>query len=165
MDNIADNSTKLGSAFPNNIDTNVISNDITESVNKTNSILDEIMKLISDTTSGTSSSIGIINNFSLNDIYNQYIQFISTLNTVQVGAIAYILVSITIIFLLTNILLAHYGDKIINYFKIEIKYPKLSKIIMLRRKFNNFYIVTYSLIAIFLLLYIIYINVLILSYT
>jgi len=103
---------------------------LTESVNKYKSILDEIIKMISDNNNG--------NHLTVNEIYTQYINFLSSLTTIQVGALCYILLSITIIYLLTNILLAHYGDKIIKYFKIEIKYPNLSKFIMLRRKFNDF---------------------------
>jgi Tfp pilus assembly major pilin PilA len=165
LDNIADNSVKLSNATPKNSETNVLSQDLTESVNKTNGILDEIIRLISDTpTSGTASGSNTGNNLNFSiDFFSQYTQFLSTLTTTQVGAVAYIIISLTIIFLLINILLAHYGDKIIYYFKLEVKYPKLSKFIMLRKIFNNFYIVTYSLTSIFLLLYVLYINVLILS--
>jgi hypothetical protein len=161
LDNVLENSTKLGTVLSKDINTDVISNDLTESVNKTSSILDEIIKLISDNNNGTSSLVEISNNFSLNEIYNQYIQFLSTLTTIQVGAIAYILVSILIIYLLINILLIFYGDKLITYFEIELRYPKLTKIIKLRRKFQDYYIISNSLIVILLLLYIIYINILI----
>lgn len=95
--------------------------------------------MISDTptASGTGTASGNSLNFSF-DFFSQYTQFLSTLTTTQVGAVAYIIISLTIIFLLINILLAHYGDKIIYYFKLEEKYPKLSKFIMLRKIFNLF---------------------------
>lgn len=164
LDNIADNSVKLSNTLPDT-STSVISNNINESVNKTNNILDDIIKLISDTPTASGSntpSTNLSNNLGI-DFFTQYTQYLNTLTTVQVGAIAYIIISLTIIFLLINILFAHYGDKLIHYFRLEVKYPKLSKFIMLRKIFNNFYIVTYSLTSILLLLYVLYINILILS--
>jgi hypothetical protein len=65
---------------------------------------------------------------------------------------------LTLIYLLINILLAYYGDKLIKHYNIEEKYPKLTKIINLRRKFQDIYIMSNSLIGIFLLLYVLYIN-------
>jgi hypothetical protein len=162
LDNVVENSTKLSTALPKNqvtdiINTDIIidkSKDLTESVNKTSTILDEIIKLISDPTSSYS-------NLSINEIYTQYINFLSTLTTTQVGAIAYTIVSVFLIYLLINILLIFYGDKLIDHFNIEDKYPKLGKFINLRRKFQDFYIVSNTLLGIFLLLYLLYINLLI----
>jgi Tfp pilus assembly major pilin PilA len=107
LDNIADNSVKLSNPLP---DTNIISNNINESVKKTNNILDEIIRLISDTPTASGSntpSAELSSDLNLGiDFFNQYTQYLNTLTTVQVGAIAYIIISLTIIFLLINILLA-----------------------------------------------------------
>ena len=51
----------------------------------------------------------------------------NTLTTV--GAVAYILVSICLIYLLIDILIIFYSEKLIKYYYIEEKYPKLTKFI------------------------------------
>jgi len=84
---------------------------------------------------------------------------LNTLTTLQVGAVAYILVSICFIYLLIDILIIFYSEKLIKYYYIEEKYPKLTKFINLRRKFNDYHTVSNCLIGICLLLYVLYINV------
>ena len=46
--------------------------------------------------------------------------------------------SLLILFLLISILSAFYGNKLIGYFDLEKKYPKLAKVIQYRIKFQNY---------------------------
>jgi hypothetical protein len=58
----------------------------------------------------------------------------------------------------------YYGDKLIIYFNLETKWPKLAKFIQLRRKFQDYYIRINALIIILILLFVIYINIKIFIY-
>jgi hypothetical protein len=58
----------------------------------------------------------------------------------------------------------YYGDKIIIYFNLENKWPKLAKFIQLRRKFQDYYIRINALIIILILIFVIYINIKIIIY-
>jgi hypothetical protein len=42
---------------------------------------------------------------------------------------------------LISIVFIFYGDYLINKFQLEIKFPKLAKIIQLRRKFQKYYLI------------------------
>lgn len=61
----------------------------------------KIIKLISD-----SISNNLVNDLTINDLYTNYIDFINTLDVIQLGALCYTLLSITLIYIFINILLA-----------------------------------------------------------
>jgi hypothetical protein len=91
--------------------------DSTETANKSlSALMTEINKL------GHKFELTNNNNYSnpLEDILNSY-------STIELGAIGHISASIVLFFCLSNIAIAYYSDKIIIYFKLEEKYPKLTK--------------------------------------
>jgi hypothetical protein len=55
-----------------------------------------------------------------------------------------------------------FGDQIIKYFKLEVKFSRLSFIFKLRNKFNNFNLVFSFIVFISVLILLIYVNILIL---
>jgi hypothetical protein len=84
---------------------------------------------------------------SKNDIFdsfiqliNEYKEFLSTLSVEHLACLTNLIGFSTIFIVLNSIFLTYFGDKIINYFNLEIKLPKLSKFIQIRRKFLNKYI-------------------------
>ena len=92
---------------------------------------------------------------------SEYNQFFDSLTFIQKGAIVHTLVSISVLFLLSNLLSVYYGDKLIIYFNLENKYPKIVRFIRFRRNVKNIEIFL-TLIIIFIVLFtIIYINILI----
>ena len=61
--------------------------------------------------------------------------------------------SLLILFLLISILSAFYGNKLIGYFDLETKYPKLAKVIYYRIKFQN-YTILFNFILLSIILFI-----------
>lgn len=133
-----------------------------ESINQQNkSMINDIQELInSKSGTGTSSS----NYISNSNYFESIQQFINSLNFEQTLSIMHISGSIFILLCLYSILGIFFGNKIIDYFNLEEKYPKIAKFIKIRRQFQNYYIFINLVLILFVLLLIIYINVLILLY-
>jgi hypothetical protein len=106
-------------------------------------------------------------NINLFEIWKNFINnwsvFISNLTFEQLIAVTHLTSSICILFNILTILSILFGDKLINYFKLEERFPKLSFIFKLRRKFNNFSLTLSFIMIISILLALIYVNILILS--
>jgi|ERR1700727_359668 len=159
IDNIQNNVYKLSNVENNEINQTLnteIFNTLKESVIKTNNLIDKILEFIKANLNN--------NNFINNNILSEYNQFFDSLTFIQKGAIVHTLVSISVLFLLSNLLSVYYGDKLIIYFNLENKYPKLARFIQIRRKFQDYYIRLNALIIILILLVVIYINIKILIY-
>jgi hypothetical protein len=97
--------------------------------------------------------------------YDKWTDFLSTLNLEQVYSLSNILLSLLILMFLFNIIIIYYGDLLIKYLLLEEKYPRLAKIINLRRKVLNFNIFINFLIIFILLIILIFINVSYLYYS
>ena len=63
-----------------------------------------------------------------------------------------LLLKYTLISSLISIIFIFYGDYLIKKYQIEVKYPRLAKIISLRRKFQKYYLIIDSLIIISIIL-------------
>ena len=111
--------------------------------------IDEINKLMDKINSKSSPNGNFLD--SIFNIFDSY-------NTVQLGAIGHILACIFIFGCLSDIFIAFYGDYLINYLKLEEKYPWLVKWIRLRRKFLHYYIGLNIFLITITLLFIIYVN-------
>lgn len=87
------------------------------------------------------------NNFiSSLDKLNDYL---NSLNLLELSALFNLLVLIFICLLVSNIIIVLLSNKIIDYFKLEQKYPKISNLLKLRIKFQNYYLVlNFSLLII-----------------
>lgn len=106
----------------------------------------------------TSSSIfGELYNFIYNSITN-YNSLIDSLNVIELGALTHIIVSFIILICFWNILVLYFADRLIIWFKIEEKYPKLAKWIKIRKKFQDFYIIINSIAIVLILFSVIYTN-------
>jgi len=67
-------------------------------------------------------------------------------------ALGLLLLNYVLISSLISIIFIFYGDYLIKKYQIEVKYPKLAKIISLRRKFQKYYLIMDSLIIISVIL-------------
>lgn len=128
--------------------------------NQTNNLKDgtskiEELKNIIEQISSSKSGSGSTNNLiSLSD----WQEYVSSLPLEKIGALGHILLSLAIIFSLFSILTNFYGDILIKKYKIEDKFPMLARFIILRRKFQNYYLLINSIFMFVSLLLIIYVN-------
>ena len=66
--------------------------------------------------------------------------------------------SIAILLCLFTIISIIYTNQLIDYFKIELRYPKLAKYLLLRKKLQNYYLLLNVIIILIMCIIIIYIN-------
>ena len=64
-----------------------------------------------------------------------------------------------ILFSLISIISIFYGEKLIIFFDLENRFPKLAKFIQIRRKFQQYYLLMNIGLIIIVLVIIIYINI------
>ena len=130
-----------------------ISTELTEFNESTTTKVNEIFKSLSD--NDNTSKL-------LNDYWQQVNSVLENLSTIEKGAVAYILMSITIYYCIMGIAISYYGDKLIVYFKLEEKYPRLAKWIQYRRTIQHYSIALNILMILTIVAYVAYINILIL---
>ena len=117
-----------------------------------NKKLEELNKMLQDIFGSDSSKF-----FNSNGL-DEFKHYLSSLPIEKVGALGHILISFAILLSLLSIISVFYGDSLIKYFNLEVKYPKIAKFIQLRRQFQQYYF-TLNIIAIILaFLLIIYVN-------
>jgi len=87
---------------------------------------------------------------AFNDVLNNFICYLDMLSTEQKGALAHLLFAITIIYLAWSIFILYYADRAIIYFKLENKYPRLTRWIKYRRILQH-YSIGFNLLLIFII--------------
>jgi hypothetical protein len=128
---------------------------ITQEISKTDKIINDLLDLLKGNSSG--------NQFISNDFINNIYEYVSSLNFIQLGVITHLLVYICILYCLMDILIVYYSDKLITYYNIETKYPRLGKYIQLRRKFQHYFILINSIFVVLIILYLAYLDLLLLE--
>ena len=98
-------------AYKNNTGKGPLSNSLSP---EQNPIIDSILKLV--------------------EVYESY-------NTLGKFCISILLFNYLIFSAITSIVFIFFGDYLIKRFNLEVKYPKLAKIIALRRKFQRYYLI------------------------
>ena len=77
----------------------------------------------------------------VSEIFNNFNNFLITLNAEQhaclVNGLGFFLIFIT----LNTLVSIYFGDKLITYLKLDTRFPSIAKIIEYRRKFRNFYFI------------------------
>lgn len=129
-------------------------------------IINKIQDNLLDNLSNLSNSINQLNLFmsnlpSLSDfmqLYTNWNLFLKTLTLEELGALAHFLSSLFVLLCLINIISVIYGDFMIRYLKLETRFPKIAKIIQLRRQFQLYYMLIYFIPAILTLLAVMAIN-------
>jgi len=112
-----------------------------------NKILNEIADIIKNNSNNKFSGD---DNF-IKEFMTKFNDYILTLSIDQLCVLSNILLGNLILVCLFNIITIYYGDVLIKYLALETKYPKLAKIINLRRKALNVYMF-FNLLAIFFLI-------------
>nr|WVH38158.1 LAGLIDADG endonuclease [Lenzites betulinus] len=72
--------------------------------------------------------------------FEVYYDYLNSLTQIQEGAFIHVLLFLTIFFSILNILSVLLGNELIQYFKLETKYPKLAIFFRLRVKFQRYYL-------------------------
>ena len=75
------------------------------------------------------------------DIYNIVQELLSGLTLEQHACFVNGLGFFMVLSNLNSLVSAYFGNEIVNYFKLDIKYPRLAKIIVYRSKFLNYYFI------------------------
>jgi hypothetical protein len=102
----------------------------------------------------------LLNNSGNKSQYLDSLQsIIDGFNYEQNLAMSNILGSMFIIFSLISIISIFYGDKLIIFFDLEKRFPKIAKFIQIRRKFQQYYLLMNISLIIIVLLLIIYVNI------
>ena len=130
-----------------------------DNINKENenmqNIMSDIIKFFND---NNNKFLGDnIIEFFTNYIEN-FNKMISTLSFEQLLAIANLSAYICILINILTIVSVLFGDQIINYFKLEERFPKLAIIFKIRNKLNKFNLIFSFIVIICVLILLIYVN-------
>ena len=115
-----------------------------EECEKHQQVVKDIMKNLVDS---SDSSNTLLPNFNLDFLYD----YLNSLTLMQESAFFHIIVLLGLGIIIFNILGAVLGNSIIEYFKLEEKYPKLAGILRLRLKFQKYYLI-YSFSLMYLII-------------
>lgn len=124
-----------------------------------------MIRILNENNSIVSKLTGYRNNFfnSHSNLYDQcinlYNQLLNDFNWDQIIALAHIFGMTCLIICLIKIISIYFGEYFITYFNLEQKYPKIARFIQLRRKLQRFYLISYLILIILLILGIIILNV------
>jgi hypothetical protein len=96
-----------------------------------------------------------LNNKFVPDLNSLY-DYLNSLNLLELSALFHLIVLSLICLLSINIISAVLGNEIINFFKLEQKFPKLSLFLKIRLKFQKYYLIlSFSLLFLICILSII----------
>nr|YP_010879606.1 hypothetical protein QU374_mgp05 [Heterobasidion annosum]WHL55376.1 hypothetical protein [Heterobasidion annosum] len=129
--------------------------ELVSNVSKGRDIVEKLIDLINKGSGDGSSSSNFLDSFS------ELSSVISSLNIEQSLALVHISGSIAIFLSLLTIISVFYGNIIISYLKLETRFPKFKKLIELRLKFQNYYLLLNIFIILFVLVGIVYVNIII----
>jgi hypothetical protein len=140
-------------------------NNTTESLmkesQKKNELLNTVTNIFKNDGSSNDSTYYFINNIwdQLSNIIEKSNDFVSNASITELGAIGHISMSLAILLCLISIVVVFSGNVIIQRFKLEEKYPKIAKYIRIRQQFQMYYFFINILTIVFILIFVIYINI------
>lgn len=111
------------------------------------SIQNNISNDITDLNLSESNVLGPIKN-----LIDQYNEFLLTLSSEELGCLTNLFALILIFLCINSLTSIYYGDKLIKWFNLESKLPRVAKIIEYRRKFLTYYF-TLNIGLIYLILF------------
>jgi len=125
---------------------------IDNTFNKANTKANEIVDILNNTKEKFMDDNLIFN------LITDYKEYLATLSTIEICLIINITSCVFIFTCIITILLSISGNYLINKFSLEQKLPKLSKIIQLRVKFQNYYVFINSVFIIIAIISLIFVN-------
>lgn len=118
--------------------------------NSSNSELSNIIQQSIDDNKvvNTSDDDPINKSFFLSEVFNKF----ETLDLFSKLAVSILFLKNVLISALISIVFVLYGDILIKYYKLESRFPKLTQIIELRRKFSRYYLILNCSIVVLVIL-------------
>lgn len=126
---------------------------IDNTFNKANTKANEIVDILNNTQEN------FMENNPIFKIITDYKEYLATLSTIEICLIINITSCVFIFTCIITILFSISGNYLINKFSLEQKLPKLSKIIQLRVKFQNYYVFINSVFIIIAIISLIFVNI------
>lgn len=124
---------------------------IDNTFNKANTKANEIVDIL--------NKENFMENNPIFKIITDYKEYLATLSTIEICLIINITSCVFIFTCIITILLSISGNYLINKFSLEQKLPKLSKIIQLRVKFQNYYVFINAVFIIIAIISLIFVNI------
>lgn len=121
-----------------------------EAVEKADKTTARIHELISN------SKINLISD--IEKLITEYKEYLATLNVEQLCHLITITSTCFILICFFNVIVIMFADKLIDYFNLELRFPKIARIIRIRKNLNKFSIYTNLLLIFIVLLFILYVN-------
>lgn len=84
----------------------------------------------------------------LNELFTNYKEFLSHLTSEELACLFNSIGFIIIFFCTISLTSVYFGDKLLTRLNLEVRFPKISKYIKLRRQFQNYYLI-WNLILIY----------------
>nr|WVH38139.1 hypothetical protein [Poriella subacida] len=134
-------------------------NNIADKIESSNSITAKAIELWNKSVNGNN----LLSGDDINNLLENFKVIFSQLNFEQLWAISHIFSSVFILLCLISIISVIYSDYFLNYLKIEDKYPRLGRIIKLRKMYQQYYLILNLLFIIITLMATIFINYAILT--
>ena len=94
------------------------------------------------------------------NIFSQLQTYMNNLNVFQTLALSHLFAIILIFILIVDLMSIYFSDYLISKINIKDKYPRIYKLIELRRKFKTFYLIKDIIIILIVLIALLYINIL-----
>ena len=124
----------------------------------------EILDLSTSIKSFIDSIIGRGNNLVLDFNLQEYYSFLDSLTLTQELALMHLLVFIFLLLCMLSILSIFFGNELIKYLNLEVRFPWLSNLIKLRSTLQRYYLMWNIFIMIIFIIAPMYINILSLLY-
>jgi hypothetical protein len=143
----------------NNKITNLIENKLfdEESINTVNNTMKDINSELLELFNKIDDCVK--NNLIDLDVFNQMQSYINNLNVFQTLALSHLFAIILIFLLLIDLMSIYFSDYLLEKFNIKNKYPRICKILEIRRKFQKFYLIKDLIIIIIILVALLYLNI------
>jgi len=93
------------------------------------------------------------------ELIQRYLEYFSTLSIEQMAMIVNFWAFVIFLNSIISIAAVFYGDFLIRYFKLEIKFPRFAKFIQIRRKFQFYYLNINMLIISIISIYLMWFNI------
>lgn len=112
-----------------------VSKDVIDGINQGINEVKQVSALLEKFTKGDVEKF-LPDFLSIQDFYD----FLNSLTLLEESALLHILIFIFLLLCVVNIISIFFGNEIIRYFDLEVKFPKLSFFFKLRSKFQRYYL-------------------------
>ena len=123
--------------------------------------LKDTTKLAEKVDKNASDDIETKSSIISDDWFDSYQKFMDSLSDEELLSMCHISFLVGLLIICYNIVMIFYGDYIIKYFSLEIKFPKIASFIKLRRKFQLYYMTINIIIMILIIIILLIFNILV----